>query len=450
MNNIQNQFDRCTSNVYVMPEGDYQGPLKITRTCVVDGSGSSLWAGIGPTLLIEAPGVTIKNLKVRAIGKPDDKTSQIAIKSTQGDTKLENVEISGNLDGFPNEADTWLLPNILPMGKFAAEKQNNFAVRINAASDAELSTDIQGLTIIPPRLVKGDNIFTIQTDGLRDNTLIYGSLFVKTGVVRKICITGKAQIDAPMHDDGIQNTQAAASAPQQASASNNRTTPPPQRQTSVQNNQTAQSSSQQTFVSNARANQQPVQATPPQASVSPLAEDENVTYIRAGQRISLKEIQDSLFRIAYFHNGTKKELDMDGYVFMLGANGKVIRDENMIFFGNEESADHAVKVTSNDKMPVVLLDLSKVDSSVEKIAVTYSIYGNEPSMNFSLIEEPVLRIFSGAKEYYRFKLEGLNLEKTVVAAEIYRYKGEWKISFVGGGYNNGLRHLCESFGVHIE
>ncbi|MGN0537636.1 MAG: TerD family protein, partial [Acutalibacteraceae bacterium] len=199
-----------------------------------------------------------------------------------------------------------------------------------------------------------------------------------------------------------------------------------------------------------RGQQPQVQATPSPTVVSPLAEDKNVTWLNAGQRISLQEIQNQPLRIAYFHNHSKIKVDMDSYVFMLGGNGKVSRDEDMIFFGNEISADRSVKVSKDDDMPIVLIDLNKVSPSVEKIAITYSIYGDESRMNFSLIDEPIMRIFSGVKEVYRFRLKDLNLEKTVVATEIYRYKGAWKFNCVGGGYNDGLKKLCESYGVHIE
>lgn len=469
-NHIQEKFNQNISNVFEMPEGDFQGPLCITRPCVVDGhSVSSIWAGAGPTISVEAAGVTIKNLKVRTINNTGDKITQSAIRTTFEDTKLENVEVSGQVLGFSNEAEDWRLPSIVPLGKFAAEKPNEFTLQINAAADAVLSTDIQGISVIPPYLIKGQNTVTLKTEELRDNTLLYGSIFVKTTVVRKICVTGKAEMSAPERHDSTGNVQQhppVSVQPQQQ--------PMPAQQRQVQQHpiptqqrqpQQQRQVQQRNFVAppppvpiqrpvqpyGPPGRQQPqVQATPSPTVVSPLAEDKNVTWLNAGQRISLKELQNQFLRIAYFHNRSKIKVDMDGYVFMLGGNGKVSCDEDMIFFGNEMSADRSVKVSKDDDMPVVLIDLKKVASSVEKIAITYSIYGEESRMNFSLIDRPVMRIFSGAKEVYRFQLKDLNLEKTVVATEIYRYKGEWKFNCIGGGYNDGLRKLCESYGVHIQ
>jgi stress response protein SCP2 len=46
-------------------------------------------------------------------------------------------------------------------------------------------------------------------------------------------------------------------------------------------------------------------------------------------------------------------------------------------------------------------------------------------------------------------LEHLSVEKTLVALEIYRNKGTWKAKSIGSGYKDGLKTLCESFGVEI-
>jgi stress response protein SCP2 len=34
--------------------------------------------------------------------------------------------------------------------------------------------------------------------------------------------------------------------------------------------------------------------------------------------------------------------------------------------------------------------------------------------------------------------------------EIYRYKNEWKLGTIGKGFDNGLKGLCDLFGVDSE
>ena len=82
--------------------------------------------------------------------------------------------------------------------------------------------------------------------------------------------------------------------------------------------------------------------------------------------------------------------------------------------------------------------------------VSFSIYGDSPGETFSLVTAPAVRLLAGEQERGRFELAGLNLEKTVVALEFYRFKGDWKVQFVGAGYHSGLRTLCESYGVEVE
>ena len=44
----------------------------------------------------------------------------------------------------------------------------------------------------------------------------------------------------------------------------------------------------------------------------------------------------------------------------------------------------------------------------------------------------------------------LQKETTVIAIDFYRYKGIWKINAIGGGYIDGLKKLCEDYGLEVE
>jgi len=66
------------------------------------------------------------------------------------------------------------------------------------------------------------------------------------------------------------------------------------------------------------------------------------------------------------------------------------------------------------------------------------------------VQNPLVRLFAGEKELCRFRPDGLTAEKAVVAAEFYRYKGEWKINFIGAGYQGGLKQLCTGYGVNVQ
>ena len=71
-------------------------------------------------------------------------------------------------------------------------------------------------------------------------------------------------------------------------------------------------------------------------------------------------------------------------------------------------------------------------------------------MDFSELGEPVVHIYRGRQEIYRYAMEGLSQEKSILALELYRYQGIWKLKIVGAGYVDGIRKLCEDYGVEVE
>ena len=163
-----------------------------------------------------------------------------------------------------------------------------------------------------------------------------------------------------------------------------------------------------------------------------------MTVIARGQRLPAGELAEGVVRVVYEHQYAETSLEIDGYVFLLQGNGKVRNDRDLIFFGTPESAGKAVQVSSAGGRPLVSAELPKLETGVEKLAICCSIYGDKAMENFSQVDGPVIRVFHDSRELYRFPLSDLRTEKTVVALEIYRYKGQWKLNFVGAGYRSGL------------
>ena len=179
-------------------------------------------------------------------------------------------------------------------------------------------------------------------------------------------------------------------------------------------------------------------------------DDEQINLVRKGQRVSLGQLSTRTLKIVYSHKSEHRPLAVDPYVFLLGKNGKVRADNDLVFFGNEESQGHEVRVKTDNGNAFATIELSKTSVDIEKIAVCMSVYDDQSGTDFSCVDEPIIRIFSDEKEQFRFQLNELTQEKTVVAVEFYRYKGEWKANFVGGGFKLGLDSLCREYGVEVE
>lgn len=188
----------------------------------------------------------------------------------------------------------------------------------------------------------------------------------------------------------------------------------------------------------------------PQKNQNPPVPESNILVVKKGQRILISEKFQHELKFVLERKSVKRDMDIDGYAFLLGENGKAFCDEDLIFFRNPSSKDNSVKTGGDSKSPEISVTLSKLDSRYSKIAVCFAIYGDDRNLNFSLVESPVLHMFANQNEICQFRLENLFNEKTVVAVELYRYKNQWKINCIGSGYTDGLKRLCESFGIEVD
>ena len=154
------------------------------------------------------------------------------------------------------------------------------------------------------------------------------------------------------------------------------------------------------------------------------------------------------------------DFDLDASVFLLGANGKVTSDEDMVFFNNLKHKSGSVEHMGDNRTgagegddEVIKVDLSKVPANIEKIDFTVTIYDAENrKQNFGQVSNAYIRIVDepNNKELIRFDLgEDFSEETAVIVGEIYRHNGEWKFNALGSGYANGLAGLGKDFGVNV-
>lgn len=164
-----------------------------------------------------------------------------------------------------------------------------------------------------------------------------------------------------------------------------------------------------------------------------------------------------------YHGGY--DFDLDASVFLLGANGKVLRDEDFVFYNNLMGRDGAVvhqgdNLTGNGEGDdeVIVMDFTKIPPEIEKIAVTVTIHDAEArKQNFGQVSNAYVRLASMKDEFdlqgetlLKFDLEEeFSVETSLVVCEIYRRNGEWKFNAVASGYKGGLEALCRNYGVNV-
>lgn len=159
------------------------------------------------------------------------------------------------------------------------------------------------------------------------------------------------------------------------------------------------------------------------------------------------------------------DFDLDASAFMLGANGKVRKDEDFIFYGNLKSQDGSVLHTGDNLTgegdgddEVLIIDFTKIPADVQKIAITVTIYDAQSRrQNFGQVSNAYVRVARMANEndmsgteVLKFDLvEEFSIETALVVCEIYRNGNDWKFNAVGAGYQGGLAALCRAYGVNV-
>ncbi|MBQ3402000.1 MAG: TerD family protein [Synergistaceae bacterium] len=152
--------------------------------------------------------------------------------------------------------------------------------------------------------------------------------------------------------------------------------------------------------------------------------------------------------------------DLDTAAFVLAPNGKVSSDSDFLFYNNLKHSSGAIQHMGDNRTGIgegddeqIRVDLSKVPSSVDKIAFTVTIHeAEERRQNFGQVSNAYIRIMdeSNGKELIRYDLgEDFSVETAVIAGELYRSGSEWKFNAVGSGFKGGLRALCQNFGVNV-
>ena len=190
--------------------------------------------------------------------------------------------------------------------------------------------------------------------------------------------------------------------------------------------------------------------------------------LQKGQRVSL----DSSMKLALVGLGwdTNRydggaDFDLDASAFLLGENGKLLRDEDFVFYNNLNGRDGAVVHTGDNLTgdgdgddEVIMIDFSKIPSEIKKIAICVTIHDAEARrQNFGQVSNAYIRIAKLSDEFdtvgepvLKFDLEEeFSIETALVVAGIYFKNGEWKFNAVAAGYQGGLEAICRSFGAMV-
>lgn len=159
------------------------------------------------------------------------------------------------------------------------------------------------------------------------------------------------------------------------------------------------------------------------------------------------------------------DFDLDASAFLLGENGKLLRDEDFVFYNNLSGRDGAVTHTGDNLTgdgegddEVIIIDFSKIPSEIKKISICVTIHeAEERRQNFGQVSNAYIRVAKMKNEsdisgetILRFDLEEeFSIETALVVAEFYLRNGEWKFNAIGSGYQGGLAAIVRSYGGDV-
>ncbi len=437
---IQEMLDHVSANGFVqLPNGEFEGPFVVRIPCTIQGNSTTLWADAGPVMIMEAEAecVFLKHLRIEITGATND-FQRVAVENNSPNLYMENVEVDGDVLGYAGE-NNWLLPKSVHVGAFAAEQTNTFTMKIWNDSDAEVISNIDGLTVSPSYVNRGLNTITLTTDRIRDRMCLYGEILIQSAFIRRIYVSGRAQSGAAIAD-GHAIFDAEASPLFLENHSCLRLSEPIA---------TAQVNNQHHIPDGDPhrlevVSQVTVPLTPG-VSAEPVISEK--IELQRGQRESLSRGVDDV-RLRFVHQ--TRNATVDTYAFQLMGNDRVASDEGLIFFGNDRSADGSVQLTPISNGDEFALRLTQTPSHIEKIRFVCSVYCDEHEhKDFSSVENTDIYIIVDSKEYH-CRVNDVHTGPSMVAMEIYLYKSEWKIRVITSGIHKPIAEICGDYGVAVE
>jgi len=184
-----------------------------------------------------------------------------------------------------------------------------------------------------------------------------------------------------------------------------------------------------------------------------------------GGNVSLSKADSGLKRILVglgweARSTTGTDFDLDASAFLLGSNGKVRSDSDLIFYNQLTSLCGSVEHTGDNRTgegdgddEEVKINLDAVPESVSRIVVTVTIHDAQArGQNFGQVSDAFMRIVNAETniEVARFDLsEDYSTETAMIFGEVYRNNGDWKFKAVGQGFAGGLEEMCRQFGVTL-
>ncbi len=129
--------------------------------------------------------------------------------------------------------------------------------------------------------------------------------------------------------------------------------------------------------------------------------------------------------------------------------GKVRSDADFVFFNQPNGPGVRLQPGQPGQPAAVAVSLNQVPADIDQIRAVITL--DDASSNFGRSAPPTAVVSdAGGNVLYEYRIDGLSTESIVIALELYRRQGGWKVRAVGQGYAGGFAALVTDHGVSVD
>ena len=195
------------------------------------------------------------------------------------------------------------------------------------------------------------------------------------------------------------------------------------------------------------------QPTPP----APRRMPQMLVPVARGQKTALRlqERGCTRLRFGFGWDATDARCDVDASAFLLGENGRVLSDEDFVFYGQQTSRDGSVRFQAGgaEDRETITVDTARIDQRVCRIVFVLTIDGAlTQKLHIRMLKNVYLRILDDrdGREILSYPLENAFENVTsMTLGELYLHQGQWKFNPVGNGVHTDLAGQCALYGVAL-